>query len=65
MDRIDDTKIRALTAALEECNKSPHFSLGWYESMLKHMDINLKLSKKQVKAFNEMLDDNIRWATKK
>ena len=35
------------------------------ESMLKHMDINLKLSKKQIKMFNEMLDDNIRWATKK
>ena len=65
MERIDNDKIRALTAALEECNKSPHFALGWYESMLKHMDINLKLSKKQIKAFNEMLDDNIRWATKK
>lgn len=61
MNHIDSTKLRILTNTLEE--NSPHFALGWMQSMIGAMDTRLNLSKKQIKMLNEMLDENIRWAS--
>lgn len=52
-----------LTRVLESHNRSPHYVIGWLESMITSMDSTIKLNKKQIKAFNDMLDDNIRWAS--
>ena len=64
MNHIDASKVRILTNILEQ-DRNPHYAIGWMQSMIGDMDLRLKLSKKQIKMFNEMLDDNIRWATKK
>lgn len=64
MDHIDASKVRILTNTLEQ-NENPYFAIGWMQSMIGAMDTRLRLSKKQIKLFNEMLDENIRWATKK
>jgi hypothetical protein len=63
VDRIDRNKVRELTRALEARVNSPHYVIGWLESMIASVDSPVRLTKKQVKAFNEMLDDNIRWAS--
>ena len=63
MERIDDTKIRLLTQTLEDSGKSPSYALGWCEAMISSMDFELKLTKKQIKALNELLERNIRWAS--
>lgn len=62
MDRIDSTKLRILTNTLEQ-DRNPHYALGWFQSMMGAMDVRLNLSKKQIKMFNEMLDENICWAS--
>lgn len=64
MNHIDASKVRILTNILEQ-DRNPHYAIGWMQSMIGDMDLRLKLSKKQIKMFNEMLDENIRWATKK
>lgn len=61
MDRIDDVKLLELVRMLEQ-KRSAHYALGWLESMLKNMQNELRLTKRQTRMFNTMLDNNIRWA---
>jgi hypothetical protein len=60
---IDKDKVGLLTRTLEVQGGSAHYALGWLQSMIAGSDTRLGLTKKQIKAFNEMLDENIRWAS--
>ncbi len=60
---IDKDRVATLTRALEVQGGSAHYALGWLQSMIAASDTRLGLTKKQIKAFNEMLDENIRWAS--
>jgi hypothetical protein len=60
---INEDKLATLTRLLEVRGGNPHFALGWLKSMIAASDSRLGLTKKQIKAFNEMLDENIRWAS--
>ena len=62
MDRINKDKVVELARTLEGLGRSPHYVIGWLESMIASTDSAIGLNKKQIKAFNRMLDDNIRWA---
>ena len=59
---IDKDKVGTLTRTLE-VHGGPHYAIGWLQSMIVATDSRLGLTKKQVKAFNAMLDENIRWAS--
>ena len=60
---IDKDKVGLLTRTLEVRGGNPHYALGWLQSMIAASDSRLGLTKKQIKAFNAMLDENIRWAS--
>ena len=60
---INEDKLATLTRLLEVQGGSAHYALGWLKQMITDSDTRLGLTKKQIKAFNEMLDDNIRWAS--
>jgi hypothetical protein len=60
---IDNDKIATLTRLLEVQGGSPHYVIGWLKGMIAASDTRLGLTKKQIKAFNAMLDDNILWAS--
>ena len=63
MVQINKDKVVDLVRTLESQGRSPHYIIGWLESMIASVDSPVRLTKKQIKAFNEMLDDNIRWAS--
>jgi hypothetical protein len=60
---INEDKLATLTRLLEVQGGNPHYALGWLKSMIAASDTRLGLTRKQIKAFNAMLDDNIRWAS--
>jgi hypothetical protein len=60
---INEDKLATLTRLLEVQGGNPHYALGWLKGMIAGSGTRLGLTKKQIKAFNEMLDDNIRWAS--
>lgn len=62
MERINKDKVMELARTLEGLNRSPHYVIGWLESMIASVDSSVGLNKKQIKAFNRMLEENIRWA---
>jgi len=61
MDRINEDKVIELVRTLE-VSGGAHYALGWIRSMIAAAEHPLKLNKRQIKAFNQMLDDNIRLA---
>lgn len=62
MDRINKDKVMQLARVLEAQGRSPHYVIGWLESLISSVDSSVRLNKRQIKAFNQMLDDNVRWA---
>jgi hypothetical protein len=60
---IIEDKLATLTRLLEVQGGNPHYALGWLKAMLAGSDVRLGLTKKQIKAFNAMLDENILWAS--
>jgi hypothetical protein len=60
---INEDKLATLTRLLEVQGGNPHYALGWLKGMIAGSSTRLGLTKKQIKAFNEMLDENIRWAS--
>ena len=65
MDRIDQDKIKELVQTLATRNRDANYAVGWMMSMMKLLDSSLGLNKRQIKAFNRMIEDNIRWASGK
>ena len=63
MDRINKDRVMEIARILEsKKTTSPHYVIGWLESMIASVDSAVGLNKKQIKAFNRMLEDNVRWA---
>jgi len=60
---INEDKLATLTRLLEVQGGNPHYALGWLKGMLAGSGVRLGLTKKQIKAFNAMLDENILWAS--
>ena len=60
---INEDKLATLTRLLEVQGGNPHYALGWLKGMIAGSDTRLGLTKKQIKAFNAMLDENILWAS--
>lgn len=54
-------KIDQLIKVLES-NDGHSYALGWVIGMMRTIDLDLGLSKKQTQKLHELLETNIRWA---
>jgi hypothetical protein len=60
-EREMNEKIDRLIKVLESDRGHP-YALGWLIGMMRTIDLDLGLSKKQMQKLHELLDTNIRWA---
>lgn len=60
-EREMSEKINALIEILES-DRGHAYTVGWLKGMLQTIDIDLRLTRAQIKHLEETLDNNIRWA---
>jgi hypothetical protein len=60
-EREMSEKINTLIEILDS-DRGHSYALGWLKGMLTTIDIDLRLTKTQIKHLEETLDNNIRWA---